>query len=472
MKSIEELPSTLKLLCLAAIGLLLSLGIEALINNSLALPLAYMLASGFLIALGIEALIKSDQSWCIPSLIIYATTAIWYFVELVYTPDILTQFSSEIIENSYLQIILFLIAFRIFVPRLSERLVAKEAVKTKVLIASLEPNRILVYLAIIWLALFLFGASRLNGDILGALFPIYARAGVSMWQRGAAASAGPYGFIVSSAGYLYLLVCAFFGVLLPLQTRRSAQLMNLVLILISWPYFLLMGARNQFLAVALPFCVSYALLSKQKWWFKIFILGIFLVVVNYVFTIVITYRNVGFTDFFNDTGQHIASNLEQKHLGLNMLQELCFINSFYKEGVLKLSYGSRYIGELLNFVPRSLWPGKPLVGIEYAMLRGFGGGNNDIGVFATISTGFIGQGVINFGPYFGPLAPAFFLALWAAFLARLWSQRYSILRLCLFLVGLGITFNLGRDITLLVLWPIVFGYVLVRIFEHLNEQKK
>ena len=35
----------------------------------------------------------------------------------------------------------------------------------------------------------------------------------------------------------------------------------------------------------------------------------------------------------------------------------------------------------------------------------------------------------------------------------------------LFMLGAGLTFNLGRDITLLVLWPVVFGYCFVRLAE-------
>jgi hypothetical protein len=39
------------------------------------------------------------------------------------------------------------------------------------------------------------------------------------------------------------------------------------------------------------------------------------------------------------------------------------------------------------------------------------------------------------------------------------------LRLTLFMLGAGLTFNLGRDITLLVLWPVVFSYCFVRLIE-------
>ena len=57
------------------------------------------------------------------------------------------------------------------------------------------------------------------------------------------------------------------------------------------------------------------------------------------------------------------------------------------------------------------------------------------------------------------------MAFWVALLTRWWCQRASNLRLILFLVGLGVTFNLGRNITLLTLWPVVFGYIIVRIAE-------
>jgi hypothetical protein len=118
---------------------------------------------------------------------------------------------------------------------------------------------------------------------------------------------------------------------------------------------------------------------------------------------------------------------------------------------------------LANVIPRAVWPGKPLVGIDYAIARGFAG-DSDIGVFATISSGLIGQGVQCFGRLLGPVAAALLMAIWVAILAR-FRRQATPLRLGLFLVGMGLTFNLGRDITLLVLWPIIFGYVGVRVLE-------
>ena len=45
------------------------------------------------------------------------------------------------------------------------------------------------------------------------------------------------------------------------------------------------------------------------------------------------------------------------------------------------------------------------------------------------------------------------------------EQRKALLRLVLFMLGVGLTFNLGRDISTLVLWPVIFAYFFVRLTE-------
>ena len=434
------------------------------------LPLFYIVGVLLTSILAIEAFTKTKkQVWSIPALAVYATVGIWYFVELIYTPENFKTFDGEIIEHSFFQVIIFLISFRICLA-FTYKIFIKNA-KVTASNLSFKPEKLLQYISIIWLCLLLYGISRLNGDVIGALFPINARAGVNMWQRAAGSDAGSTGFLVSSAGYIYLLVCSFFCILLPLQTKNSARLFNLLLILISLPYFALQGARNQLLAVILPGYFSYAIFSKNKWWVKLLLTVVTFLVINYVLTIIIEYRNIGLAAFFEQGAQVNNTGTEEKHKGLNMLEELCYINRFNQEGTLQITYGMDYLAEMANVIPRGIWPEKPLIGIEYAKLRGFGGGTSDIGVTVTIATGLIGQGVVNFGADIGPVAPGFLMALWASFLSRLWLQRYSVLRLCLFLAGVGTTFNLGRNFTLLVLWPIVFGYVLVRFLEKRGRKR-
>ncbi len=430
----------------------------------------YFLALVLLFGLMLEALLKyKKRIWSLPALVIYATTFIWYFVEFIYTPENLAIFTGNVIRNSYLQVMLFLVSFRLFLPSLTRRFGRNFQLQWTT--STWRPERLLLLITIVWGGLLLYGVTRMNGDIFGALFPIQSRAGIHMWGRAAAGGAGSTGFIVSAASYTYLLVCSFFGVLLPLQNSKNARVINVLLLLLALPYFFLMGARNQLLAVLLPGYFSYALFSRQNVWLKVIVTVVGFWLLNQVLTIIIAYRNVGFITLFNSGSFALPDVPEQKHLGLNMFEELCYINTFSQQQMLNISYGGRYLAELLNIIPRAIWAGKPLVGIDYAQLRGFGGASSDIGVFATISSGFIGQGILNFGPWLGAIAPGILFAAWAAWLARLWVQSYSTLRLCLFLAGLGITFNLGRDITLLVLFPIVFGYGLVRFLEASGRKK-
>lgn len=431
----------------------------------------YLLALVLLLALGIEALWKYKQRvWSLPVLMIYATTFIWYFIEYVYTPENFSQFPKEIIENSYFQVILFLVSFRLLTPFASRWFVPRKQLNW--VPHSWNPEKLLLYIGIAWFLLLLYGITRMNGNVLESLFPIHSRAGSHMWSRAAGVGAGPTGFIVSAAAYTYLLVCSFLGILFPLQKRSGAKIINLLLLILVLPYYLLMGSRNQALAALMPGYFSYILFFKQKKWLKLATSVMGFAVINKIFTIIIAYRNIGFETILSLDPSSSSITPNVKHLGLNMLEELCYINTFFQENLMKPSYGRGYLAEFLNFVPRAIWSEKPLIGIDYAVLRGFGGSSNDIGVFATVSKGLIGQGIDNFGLWLGPIASAVLMAIWAAFIARLWVQsRYSTLRLCLFLVTLGMTFNLGRDITLLVLFPILFGYALVRFLEILDKRR-
>lgn len=62
-----------------------------------------------------------------------------------------------------------------------------------------------------------------------------------------------------------------------------------------------------------------------------------------------------------------------------------------------------------------------------------------LGATATISTGMLWQGVVNFGSFFGVLAAAFLMALWVAILARQDLKDEKTGRMLLFFIGCGET---------------------------------
>ncbi len=307
----------------------------------------------------------------------------------------------------------------------------------------------------LWVILFIYGVSLLDWDFAQAILPRGGRWAPRLWNRSGVGQG--FDFITSALGYTYALVCAMFGVIFFFQKSSESKFINFIAIIISWPAFYLSGTRNAFLAVAMPAYLTYIITSKQKLIIKIFVSIAAFILIDYMFLIVINLRNTGIDAYFD--GQSEIDS-QSKHEGLNMAEELFYINTYFEYGVLKLQYGLDYIAEALNIIPRFILPDKPAIGYEYNLLR-----NPESGIQATISAGMIGRGIMNFGPVFGAAFPAILMATWSACLARLWQQRESILRMALFLVGLGITPNLGRDITLLVLWPIIFGYIIVRYLE-------
>jgi len=150
------------------------------------------------------------------------------------------------------------------------------------------------------------------------------------------------------------------------------------------------------------------------------------------------------------------------------------MSNLFADGLFQPSWGGRYFAEAVNVIPRGLWKNKPLVGVDYALARGFGGERGTTekgaGITASIATGMIGQGVVNFGRLLGPMAAALLMSIWVAVLARL-DLRGDIGRLLLCAVGMILTFNMGRDITLFVLYPFVFGYMLLLGWEWWRKGK-
>ena len=276
------------------------------------------------------------------------------------------------------------------------------------------------------------------------------------------------GFLISFAGYLFLAVTAFLGVLIFFQRSIAWRLLAGAMFAITLPYFFLAGARSGFLAVIVPLIITYLFYGRQLLILKLAILAIAFFCLIEGFKFVTVFRLGGFREVLASKNPYELMDEDAPTVGLNMIQELCFVNIYLDSGGTSPAYGARYLNELLNFIPRSIWPSKPMLGIDYAKWRGFeiaDSEDGELGVNTTVASGMIGGGVLNFGQIFGPVAAGILMALWAGLLIRWWEQRKSLLRLMLFMLGAALTFNLGRDISMLVLWPVVFAYFFVRLIE-------
>ena len=427
--------------------------------------LTFYLAAAALVILTVESCVKllHRDSFGL-AIAVYVTVFAWYFVDPFIHPDQYSYLLPSLIERSYAQVLLFLIAFRMVVPVATRWIVSRPS-NAVLATRSLRPEEILIGVGVTWLLLFLIGIYRMGGDVMGAVLPLDGRAGATMWGRGAVES-GATGFLISFAGYLFNAVTAFLGVLIFFQRTAFWRRAAAAMFAITLPYFFFQGARNAFLAAILPFLITYVLYGRHWLVIKFIILAVAFLFLNLGFRFVQQFRIGGFREVLATQSPYALMDDNVRTAGLNMIQELCFVNAYLDSGETSPAYGARYLNELLNFIPRAIWPSKPLLGIDYAKWRGYENDDDEgLGVNTTVATGMIGGGVLNFGDIFGPLAAGILIAIWTGLLIRWWKQRESLLRLMLFMLGVALTFNLGRDITLLVLWPVVFGYFFIRLTE-------
>jgi hypothetical protein len=426
--------------------------------------LTFYLAAAALLILTVESCVKllKRDSFGV-TVVVYITVFAWYFVDPFLNPEEYDYLPPFLLGQSYGQVLLFLIGFRVVMPVAARWILSRRSTGVFAM-QRLTPEQILMAAGTIWLLLFAIGIARMGGDVIGAVFPIDSRAGVTMWGRGAVESSAT-GFLIASAGYVFNAVAAFLGVLIFFQRSPFWRVLAGAMFAITLPYFFLEGARSHFLAVLLPFILTYLFYGRHPLVVRFAILAVAFVCLDQGFRFVTAFRATGFRELLAAKNPYELVDEDLRQSGLNMIQELCFVNAYMDSGDFSPAYGARYLNELLNFVPRAIWPSKPLIGIDYAKWRGFESAEGDLGVSTTISTGMIGGGVLNFGKVFGPVAAGILMALWTGLLIRWWEQRKSLLRLVLFMVGAGLTFNLGRDITLLVLWPVIFAYCFARLTE-------
>lgn len=412
-----------------------------------------------------------------PMLAVLGTGGIWYAGDAIYNDYAehhLTLFADSVLSDAWAQVAWFLIAFLFLTPHVHRYLNARIVSNRSQVIAMLrhgpENQQFQYYLlqtfyvcVVVWLLLVVTAVYLVQEDIYYYLFP-YMGEKVNPWARNRVGS--NLDAALSLAGYCQLFVACTFGVVLSLTKYRFVALSALAGCFLTWPFYLLDRTRNTMLSCILPAMLSWVFLRLRASMFvKIGVIAMCFIVVEGWLAFVISNRTqTSISAAVQQKGFSLRKDETTRHRGLNMFEELCWINTFFQEGSFEPNYGKRYLAELANPIPRSLWPDKPYGGLDYAIARGQGGGDEEQGgVHASISAGMIGQGVINFGRFFGPPFAALLLSLWVSFLARLDLGKGRIGGFQLYMLGLVLTFNLGRDITILTLYPFLFGLLISEI---------
>jgi hypothetical protein len=436
-------------------------------------PISFWVVVGILITGAVLSVQRIKDGTGIPMLTVLGTVAVWYVGDAFYNDyahSYALIFDPDILQNAWWEVAWFVLVFLIAVPYLHQWYNARHLrYQSGVLqlyrygighpMLQRQLDILFNCCVAIYAIIVLIAAIRIKGEILYFFCP-YLAYKPEPWGRERIGSG--FDALLSFAAYIQLTASTIFGVLAAVSNNRRTRFLSLILCFISWPYFLFDRTRNTILAVIIPAVLSWAFLRlRGNIWKKAGVLAAFFILVNAWMAFIIQNRsNTSISEALRDRGFNLEKESEVHHQGLNMYEELCWINTFIKNGSYEPNLGARYFAELVNPIPRVLWHNKPLIGIDYAIARGQGikgpGGAAAAGVYATISTGMIGQGVVNFGAIFGPAAAALLMSFWVAILARQDLHILKLGRLPLYALGLILTFNLGRDITFITLYPFLF----------------
>ncbi len=445
------------------------------------LPTPFWFVVAAILILAVWSWFQRESALRVPMLMVLLTVTVWYVVDAIYNDYglYLDEMGAAALNAAWWEVLLFLCAFGFLAPRMHRYFNRKFLGKPSNLLSlvyygGVESSRfqdqldqLCRFLVIVWVGLMIIALVRVDFDFIGLFMP-YLGEKADPWGRGRLGTG--FDSLIAAAGYFQIALAAAFGVLAALSYRSLTLSLSLIISLLMLPIYIFDRTRSSILATLLPGFLACVLIRLRAGLvIRLIVLAMGFFVVDAWFKFVIETRS-GSTSiaaaFYQGLHPDTGDEQEVKHFGLNMLEELGYVNFYFSNGSYHPNWGENYFAEIVNPIPRVLWPGKPMIGIDYAIARGQKLEDADsslAGVGATISTGMIGQGVVNFGRFLGPIAAALLMAGWTAILARQDLLAADPWRLFLYAIGLILTFNMGRDITLLVVYPFFFWFLLLYI---------
>ncbi|NJM38462.1 MAG: hypothetical protein HC845_11715 [Akkermansiaceae bacterium] len=447
------------------------------------MPLPYYLSCAAILLFGIQAFLAREKAWGIPACAVLATTIAWYIMDAIYNDYsvYIVGIGLKALNMAWWQVFIFVCAYGIITPFIHSS-INRKLLGNKSFVIGCYKHRYLdspqvqhnidqtaKALLFAWGTLMLIALYQVGGQALNLFAPYLSGVKADPWSRNRLGAG--FDALISFASYIQLIMTAGFGVIFAVAKNPRTRTMAGIVCLLAFPPYLFDRTRNTMLSTMVPGLLAWVFFRlRGPLYLKLGVLASAFLSVNFWLTTVMISRNEG-----KSVATVLSENKKREkkegstHEGLNMFEELGWINLFIESGYYKPNMGSRYFAEIVNPIPRALWKNKPLIGIDYAIARGQGDTGDDGLVTATISTGMIGQGVVNFGGFFGPIAAATLMALWTAILARQdLLSRHELGRLLLYVSGLILTFNIGRDITLLVLYPFFFGLGMLWVWKTLR----
>lgn len=439
------------------------------------LPFPFWIAALALLVAFILSAQRIHEGVGLPMMAVLGTVGFWYMGDAFYNDYAhyhAQLFQENALDNAWWQVAWFVAAFVMIAPMVHESMnrryagqrsgvlwMFRNGVDDPVFQGQLK--QLFRGSVVVWVVIAVLAAIRIQSEVMYFLFPFLGHNAAAF---GRARIGTGFDAVFTLIFYFHELAAAGFGVVAGGSTDRRMRLAAIVFVLLSWPAFLFDRTRNNMLVVIMPGIMTWGFLGLRGGIIKkVVMLALCFLVINGWMGFVIKNRSESqISDAFLRKGFSIEESQKTHHEGLNMYEELCWINTFIERGTYQINWGARYFAELVNFVPRVVWAGKPEIGINYAIARGGGGGSDrQAGVNMTVSTGLIGQSVVNFGGFLGPPFAALLMSIWCALLARLDLNAQQAGNIPLYGLGLILTFNTGRDISLIVLYPFVFGWLIM-----------
>ncbi len=308
-----------------------------------------------------------------------ATVLFWYHVDLIYNgSEEFKGFTSDIIAAAWWQVTWFLLSFWALVrpvsdwwnpPRRGRESTALAMLRGRMSADRFQPilAPMLVGLAVIWALISAAALVRTNFDVPGVFLPWLGHR-AEPWAR--PRIGGTYDFLISIVGHVNLFVLSGFGIVAALTRSASLRAWALVLMAVSWPTVLLDRTRHTMLVLVLPGLAALVFLRLRKRRVaQVLVSAVAFVAISMWFSFVLAARGTQSVATAFAAGG-VLEKATTKHAGLNMLEELCWINKFIDNGTCPPNWGHRYFAEAVNFVPRGLWKNKPTIGLDYAVGAG------------------------------------------------------------------------------------------------------
>ena len=254
-----------------------------------------------------------------------------------------------------------------------------------------------------------------------------------------------------------LAVCMAFQRRAPLTQRWVAALF------VIWLFFRTLSSGSRTPLVPIVVCVAVALFWRAGPRLRrtLLLAGTPLALVGgyYLCAVIVAGRNEGKFD----TGK--AADVE--YVGFEMFRELLFV-ARAEDGGMSPQYGLTYFTQLVNPIPRAIWPSKPVADAGLILAREYGALDKNGEPTMTVSPGFLGEAYLNFsflGILIVPAAAGVLVKAWDLLLP---VASRSLPAFLVYATGLATIYASGRSFNLSAFYGLLALFVLLITVERMG----